>query len=230
MITVYIISLGLLVCGGLLCYKGIKIYRIVQLMFCGAIGGYVGLMLVNAFGRQEFYILALALTVLGGFLGYKYYKFSLYLTVVLSTFVVTFSYFWKQAVSKASETISEIVKTKNAIEESMAGIKSLQDTLDSFDVMMSIRNNNWSAVIKESGDILKHGIVISVIVALVAGVLARLIGDYVIMTVSAAFGAMLITNLVEMFMEVSPMLHLLLLVVVGLSGIIVQYNTCKRRR
>lgn len=229
MVTLYVLSLVMLVAGGLLCYMGIKLYKYGQMLMCGAIGGYIGLILVNALGRQEFYILAIILTALGAFLGYKYYKYSLYLFVSISAYAVTFSYFWKQAVSVVNETVQELVSAKSMITENLSGAKSLQETLDSFDIIMGLYNSNWALVIKNAGDIIKHGLFISAAVAIVAGILTRLIGDYVIMAVTAGFGAMLLVNLIELYMEVAPMMHLLLLVVIGLSGVIVQNVKCRRR-
>lgn len=228
MTTIYIISLGLLVGGGALCYFGLKLYKLAQMLICAAIGGYIGLFLVQTIGRQEFYILALILTVLGGFLGYRYYKYSLYICVSLSSFLVTFSYFWRQALASAKESLGEVLNMKNLITENLSGQMSLQQILDSFDVIRNAYNSNWITVFKSAEEIIKHGLFVSAAVAMVAGILTIWIGDYVIMVVSAAFGSMLLVNMIEMFAEITPMMHLLLLVVIGISGVIVQFS--KRRR
>lgn len=230
MTTVYIISLFLLAIGGLLCFRGLKLYKYAQMLLCGAIGGYIGLLLVGAFSRQEFYILALILTAIGAFLGYKYYKYSLYVTISLSAFVVTFSYFWKQAVEVASGSIGQIMTAKEIIVNNFSGEMNLQGLLNSFDVVMGVCNSNWAGVLKAAEKIIKHGLFVSAAVAMVAGILTIWIGDYVIMVVSAALGSMLLVNLVDMFVTISPMMHLLLLVVLGIAGVIVQYMKCKKRR
>ena len=230
MVTLYAFSLVLLVSGGLLCFMGIKLYKYAQMLLCAWLGGSIGLLLVGLFGRQEFYILALILTVIGAFLGYKYYKISLYITVSICSFTMTFSYFLKQAMAAVSETTAQLVTAKTIIINNFNEVKSLQETLDAFDVVRGLYNSNWSLMIENAGAIIKQGLFISLAVAIVAGILTRLIGDYVIMAVSAGFGAMILVNLVELYADVTPMMHLLLLVVIAISGVIVQDVKCRHRR
>lgn len=227
MYTMYIIELLLLVGGGLLCSRGLKVYRIMQMIICGCIGAYIGLHIGYSIGREELYLLALILTVVGGYLGYRHYKVSLFATASICSFMVVFSYFWKKAIAIANDSVAQVMKIKDIVETGTKGQASVKDTGQSITKIMALQGDNVAAISKAAADVVRHGLFVAVIVGIVTGVLTLWFGDYIIMLFTAAFGSLLLVYLVEIFITVPPMAHVAAILAVTIVGLMLQFKYCK---
>lgn len=213
----------LLLAGGIaLCFRGLKLYKVLQFFLCGGVGYYLGTLLLRKWGAEQFYIIPILFAVFLGCLGYRYYKLGLYVGGAAGGFVVVFSYFWSQAVELLKDGIGGLSQTKILLmdcisdilsgiapEASMASFAEGQTTLLMQDINMAL-------------DILQKGILYAGLAGVLAGVLVLIFGDFVIMLVTAALGATILIMFVEIFVFLAPTMHLCGLIGVTVAGLIAQ--------
>lgn len=222
MSIVYIMELAILLIGCLICFRGLKLYKFLQLIICGYIGWYIGVLIKNQFGHQELYILAFVLAIAGGVLGYKYYKAGMYLCAAAATFLVVFSYYWRGALAIAREGLQELMSVGQLLRLSLESLTSGNSIADALDSVTGLQTEAIMELMKEAADILQRGAVIAMVAGLVIGFLTLLLGDYVIMGVTAFFGSMTLITLLEMFVNLDNGMHGILTVAVAIVGLISQ--------
>lgn len=226
--STYLISMLAIVIAGLLLFRGLKIYKIFQMVLCGIIGGYIGLMIVQRIGNPNFLFIALIMTILGGYLGYKYYNAAFYVVAAFSTFAVVFSYYWKQAVSVCMTGVENFALTKDVALTSFKNMENIGEIGTVVQSLTNLATANVSTIINEASHILQRGVFIALIAALVMGVLAIWISDYVIIIVTSGMGALMLVNVIEDYVVLADVVHLIVLASIAVAGIAVQWRVKRR--
>lgn len=220
--ALYIESVIALLIAGLLLFRGLKIYVIFQMAICGLLGGYVGLIIVQKLANPNLMFIALITTAIGAHLGRKYYYVAFYIVAAISTFLVVFSYYWNQALEAFNAGVGDIVKTKDVAFDSFKNMDDLTQIGQVINNITSTATANINAVVSQATSIIQHGVFIALIAAMVMGVLAIWISDYVIIIVTSGVGAMILVNVVEEYVPLASLPHLVVLIAVAIAGLAVQ--------
>lgn len=219
MATVYVLAGIELILGILLCLRGLSIYRIIQIALCALIGAYIGMRLEYAIGSEWLYIVAGILAIVGGYLGYRYYRITFYVVANIIAFVVSFSVYWKRAVEAAEGGLGEVLGLKQVFGQCFQGTKSLSDVSNSINQVFLVSEQNIGNVFRESAGIIRTGLIVSVIIALIAGILAMWFGDYVVMIVTAAMGGAMMLSCACTFFDIPNMAYIITLIVIAGIGL-----------
>lgn len=226
--STYIISMLAIIVAGLLLFRGLKVYKVFQMVLCGLIGGYIGLMIVQRIGNPNLLFIALIMTLLGGYLGYRYYKAAFYVVAAVSSFIVVFSYYWKQAVAVCLAGVENFSLTKDVALMSFKGMTNVSQLGDVVQGLTDMATANISTIINEASHILQRGVFIALIAAVVMGVLAIWISDYVIIIVTSGMGALMLVNVIEDYVVLVDVVHLIVLASIAVAGIAVQWRVKRR--
>lgn len=227
MYTMYIIELALLLGGGFLCLRGLKAYKVIHMILCGLAGGYIGLHLSYSIGQEKLYFIALILTAVGAFIGLKYYKASLFVIASACSFLVVFSYFWNKATAIVKSESGGVLELKEVIRTSTEGRTSVKDLGRILNSFMSLQSKNTSLIAKTAADTVRQGLIIAVLVGVIVGILTLWFGDLIIMIFTAAFGALLLVYLIELFLVLNATVHLCAIIILALTGLFMQSKYCK---
>ncbi len=222
----------MLAVGGLICFRGFDLYKLVQFLLCGWIGYFLALQICMRCSVEGtmLVVIALAAGLVTGFLGFHYYKAGMYLSASVSAFLVVFSFFWRQAMELGKALLDQVSGAEqvfvsgNFFQTVLIGIKDGAGT-DLPERMLldaGIRPELWSAELEQIMSLLKQGIIWAAAAGLVCGILALIVGDYVIIILTAVFGGMLLNLLVEQFIVLKPMVSTAVLGVFSVIGIIMQ--------
>lgn len=218
----WIMELLMLTVGGILLARGLKIYKVMQAAVCAFLGGSIGLLLQSYFGHQELYIVALLLAALGLFLGIRYYKFGLYILASVSGWIAMFSYFWKQAMKVFEEGTQGLVDTKEFISLWLSHSWKSGDLLAALSELVEGEMDELSLVMEEVLHMIQKGILWAAVAGTLLGILALVVGDFIIILVTSILGGSILLSLLEVFVSLAPNMHLLLLVVLTGTGIVLQ--------
>lgn len=228
MMTIYVLAGIELIVGILLCLRGLNVYKIIQMILCGAILGMAGLKLEHLFGKDWLYIVAIILAGVGAFLGYRFYRVTFYISANIIAFIVSMSIYWKRAVEAAKGGAEGILNIKEIFATSFQGADSFDKISTSINNAITMSEQNIGTVFKQAADIMKTGIIVSLIIAVIAGLLALWFGDYVVMVVTAAFGAGLMLSCACSFLEIPNIAYLIILIVLAGIGLYSQLISNKK--
>lgn len=221
-VTGYAIAIGCLISGCILCFHGLKTYKILQFAICGLIGASIGLGLHAQFGRNEFYIVAIVLGLIGGYLGYRHYKTGLYLCASISTYLVVVSGFLHSAYEMVRTTITEIPDATTLLVIWMKRIKEAGDLTAATTTVIGEQTATVLGSIQQALELLQRGMLYALIASIIIGVLAILLGDFIIIVFTAFLGGMVLTMVIEKFVQIRPDMHVIILCGIAVIGIVVQ--------
>ena len=236
--SMWMICLAILAVGGLICFRGLSLYKLVQFLVCGWAGAYLA---VWAFGKMDLGGAAIAALIVGlitGFLGFHFYKVGMYFTASISAYLVVFSFFWRQAMETGKMLmeqvtgVEEMFSVSNLLQIGLSGLKGGNNAgiLDTILLNAGIQPALWTSELEQIMSYIRQGIIWAGIAGLLAGILALTVGDYVIILLTAVFGGMLLNLLVEMFIPMSQTVSILLLAGFSLIGIVMQMKRKKEAR
>lgn len=218
----WIMELIMLTVGGLLLARGLKIYKAVQAIVCATIGASIGLFIQSYFGKQELYIVALVLAALGLFLGIRYYKLGLYIMASSSAWIAVFSYFWKQAIAELKNGLDGLIDAKQFLILWLENSLKTEDLVSSLTEVVTNESDEIKLVIENALHTMQTGLMWAGIVGIVVGILALVIGDFIIIFATSSLGATILIGLLEVFLELIPNIHLLVLIMLIGVGIVLQ--------
>lgn len=224
--------LAMLAVGGLICFRGLSLYKLVQFLLCGWIGYFLALQVGSKFSVEGTTLLVVALGagLVTGFLGFHYYKVGMYLSASVSAFLVVFSFFWRQAMELGKSLLDQVngvervFASGNFFRTVLLGVKdgTEQNLLDRMLLEAGIRQDLWSEGLEQIMSLLKRGILWAAAAGLVCGILALVFGDYVIIILTSVFGGMLLNLLVEQFIALDQTASMAVLAVFSVIGIVMQ--------
>lgn len=224
--------LALLAVGGLICFRGLSLYKLVQFLLCGWIGYFLAMQVCAKFSVEgtALVVIALAAGLATGFLGFHYYKAGMYFSASVSAFLVVFSFFWRQAVEHWKALLEQVNSAERALSSGnffrtvLLGIKdgTEQDLLDQLLSGVGVRPELWNGELEQITSLLKQGVLWAAAAGLVCGILALVFGDYVIIILTSVFGGMLLNLLVEQFIALNPMASTAMLAVFSVIGMVMQ--------
>lgn len=239
MISDWLIYLIILAVGGLICFRGLSLYKLVQFLICGWAGASLAWWILGKLPLEletsVTTLIGLAVGLLAGFLGFHFYKVGLFITAQISSFLVVFSFFWRQAMELGRTLLEQIGEVEavfsvsNFFHTMLTEPKEKSD-LGILDLMLmnaGIQPEIWSTELDQIMSLIRQGVLWAGIAGLVCGMLALTLGDYVIITVTALFGGMLLNLLVELIVPVSHQISTLLLCGFAILGFVMQL---KRKR
>lgn len=224
----WVIELLTLAVGGLLLARGLKIYKTMQAIVCMLFFGSIGLFIQSYFGKQELYILVLVLAMLGLFLGIRYYKFGLYILAYISSWLAIFSYFWKQTLVTLRGGLGDVIDMKQFLVLLIENSFKTSDVIAAVVALLSLDHAVIVATVEKAVHTLQTGIMWAGIIGTVIAVMVLFLGDFIIILVTSALGATVITSLFGNFIELSPNIHLIVLIVFTGIGIALQSSMKKR--
>lgn len=239
MISDWMIYLIILAVGGLICFRGLSLYKLVQFLICGWAGASLAWWILGKLPLElettVTTFIGLAVGLFAGFLGFHFYKAGLFITAQISSFLVIFSFFWRQAMELGQTLLEQIGEVETAFSVSnflhtMLAEPRKKGDLGILDLMLmnaGIQPEVWSAELDQIMALIRQGVLWAGIAGLVCGMLALALGDYVIITVTALFGGMLLNLLVELIVPVSHQISTLLLCGFAILGFVMQL---KRKR
>ena len=239
MISDWMIYLIILAVGGLICFRGLSLYKMVQFLICGWAGASLAWWILGKLPLEPEptvnTLIGLAVGLLAGFLGFHFYKAGLFITAQISSFLVVFSFFWRRAMELGQTLLKQIGEVEDAFSLSnflhtMLTEPKEKGDLGILDLMMmnaGIQPEVWSAELDQIMALIRQGVFWAGIAGLVCGMLALALGDYVIIAVTALFGGMLLNLLVELIVPVSHQVSTLLLCGFAVIGVVMQI---KRKR
>lgn len=224
--------LAMLAVGGLICFRGLRLYKLVQFLLCGWIGYFLALQICAKFSVEGtmLVVIALAAGLIAGFLGFRYYKVGMYFSASASAFLVVFSFFWRQAMALGKNLLEQVNGVEhvfvfgNFYQTVLLGVKA-EEELNLLDRMLldaGIRPELWSEGLEQIMSLLKQGILWAAVAGLVCGILALALGDYVIIILTSIFGGMLLNLLVEQFITLDQIVSAVMLAVFSVIGIVMQ--------
>lgn len=222
----------ILAVGGLICFRGLSLYKLVQFLLCGWIGYFLAIQLCSKFSVEGTMLLVIALAagLVTGFLGFHFYKVGMYLSASVSAFLVVFSFFWRQAMELGKLLLEQV----NGVERAFAsgsffrivllGIKDGTEQNFGEQVLSGagIQQELWSEVTEQILTLLKQGLFWAAAAGLVFGILALVFGDYVIILLTSVFGGMLLNLLVEQFITMDHTVSTVVLAVFSVIGVVMQ--------
>lgn len=222
----------MLALGGLICFRGLSLYKLVQFLLCGWIGYFLALQIGTKFSLEgtALVIAALAAGLVTGILGFRYYKAGMYFSASVSAFLVVFSFFWRQAMEFGKSLLAQagnaerVFSSGNFFRAVLVGVKdgSEQNLLDRTLAEAGIYPELWSEGLEQMMSLLKQGIFWAAAAGLVCGILALAVGDYVIIILTSVFGGMLLNLLVEQFITLDQTAAAAVLAVFSVIGFVMQ--------
>lgn len=222
----------MLAIGGLICFRGFSLYKLVQFLLCGWIGYFLTLQICTKFSVEGtmLVVIALGAGLITGFLGFHYYKVGMYFSASVSAFLVVFSFFWRQAMALGKELLEQVSGVEhvftfgNFFQTVLLGVKAGADTnlLDLMLLEAGIRPERWGEILEQIMSLLKQGVFWAGATGLICGILALVFGDYVIIILTSVFGGMLLNLLVEQFVALDQIISAVMLAVFSVIGFVMQ--------
>lgn len=236
--SMWMVYLAILAAGGLICFRGLSLYKMVQFLVCGWAGAYLTMWIFGQIGLGGGTIAALIGGLIAGFLGFHFYKAGMYFTASISAYLVVFSFFWRQAMETGKMLmeqvtgVEEMFSVSNLLQIGLMGLKEGNGAgiLDSILLNAGIQPARWAEELEQIMSYIRQGVMWSGIAGIAAGFLALTVGDYVIILLTAVFGGMLLNLLVEMFVPLDQTVSILLLCGFSVLGIIMQMKKRKEEK
>ncbi len=230
--SVWMVYLVMLVVGSLICFRGFRLYKLVQFLLCGWIGYFLTLQIGAKFSVEGTVLLVIALAagLITGFLGFRYYKAGMYFSASISAFLVVFSFFWRQAMALGKTLLEQVSGAEhifafgNFFQTVLLGVKTGAD-VNLLELMLSetgIRPEGWSEGLEQIMSLLKQGVLWAAVAGLLCGILAVAIGDYVIIILTSVFGGMLLDLMVEQFIVLDKPISTVVMLIFSVLGIVTQ--------
>lgn len=226
----WMMELLMLAFGGLLTFRGLKVYKFIQAILCAFVGYSIGMFLYSRYDQMIFYALAFVLALVGGFLGVKYYKFGLYLSATSSAFLTVFSFFLRKALAEIKSVSGELMDVKEIFKMWLSKGLSSQDFGQSLSEIMVAESQSAMEMADNVVHIIQNGLMWAGIVSVIIGIMALVLGDFIIICTTSALGATVLVSLLGLFITMLPNMHLVFVLVLMSGGIILQSATLKKRK
>ena len=220
----------MLLAGLAFCFLGLKIFKGVQFVVCAVLGGLLVLNLRAFFDGEWVYIAAGAAGICAGILGMKKYKTGLFIASFLCTYAAVVSGFAKSAYMKVRLTVEAIPDVPTLFTLWWAKIQKGGDVAGAAGDVIGAQADEAVGNISAAINLLQRGMAIALIAAIIAGVLALLVGDYVIVFFTAALGAVLIADFAERAFSLNADMYFIIMAVAALVGAALQISEKKKSK
>lgn len=205
-----------LIVGLLLLFAGLYVFKGVQFVVCAVIGGLIGMAVLDVTGHGDLYYFAAIPALIFGIIGVWKYKIALYIAGSLCTFVAVALWFLKRAYAEVRESVAAIPDTDTLLRLWIEQVKEKGDLSAAVRIVIGEQTTQILDKLKEVMQLLERGLLIAFLAGIVIGVLALILGDYIIILFTAASGAMLVMSMADRFYELDTKTYNLALA--GLAG------------
>lgn len=224
---VFILSeILILILGIMLCFRGITWYKLLQVLSSAYIFGYIGILIWQLISEKKLIYIIPILSIIGGILSYKFYEISLRISFGLITFNLIVHYYWNMAKGMYVEASENVSHTRELL-LSVSEIDSLDKAIQIYDDFTKIRFQETKELFLNASSIMKSGIGVAVVAAIIVGIFIAKIHNYIIIVITAVLGATYIAGVLMDFVNISSLLHYFVLVLFILAGILYQLKIQK---
>ena len=211
-----------LVAGLLLLFAGLYVFKGVQFAICAVIGGLIGLAIVDVAGRNDLYYLAAIPALIFGIIGVLKYKVALYIAGSLCTFVAVALWFLKRAYAMVRESVAAIPDTDTLLRLWLEQVKEKGDLSAAAKVVIGEQTALVLQDVKTAIQFLERGLLIAFLAGIVIGVLALLLGDYIVILFTSVSGAMLVVSTADRIYDLPEQTYNIALGVLAFVGLLLQ--------
>ncbi len=230
--SVWLVYLVMMIVGSLICFRGFRLYKMVQFLLCGWLGYFLALQIGARLSVEGtlLFVIALAAGLIMGFLGFRYYKAGMYFSASISAFLVVFSFFWRQAMALGKALVEQVSGAEhifafgNFFQTVLLGVKTGAD-VDPLELVLAgagVQPEGLSEGFEQIMLLLKQGVLWAAVAGLLCGILAVAVGDYVIIILTSVFGGMLLNLLVEQFIVLDKALSTAVMILFSVIGVVTQ--------
>ncbi len=227
---ILILAIAFLLTGILLCFRGLSLFKFLSMILSALAFGMIGLRLQSYFGYSWLYIVVGILAVLGGILGFKKYKFGVFLCCSFMTFIVVFSAFWRRVTLCLHKIVGDIVDTTTLLKVYVRSILCGTDVKESLEGLTNFSFSNYSVEFEEISALVKKGLLWAFIASLVVGLLSLLLVDFFIITMTASSGATILSMFLSVFIPIAGPWYTFSVVTFTILGMVLQFGHKGRRR
>lgn len=211
-----------LIAGLLLLFAGLYVFKGVQFAVCALLGGLLGIAVLDVTGHTDLYYLAGIPALLFGIVGVWKYKVALYIAGSLCTFGAVSLWFLKRAYAMVRESVAAIPDADTLLRLWVEQVKEKGDLSAAAKIVIGEQTALVLNELKNALQLLEKGFLIAFLAGVVIGVLALLLGDYIIILFTAASGAMLVMSMADRFYDVEPKTYNIALAVLAGTGMLLQ--------
>ena len=208
--------------GCLLLFAGLTVFKGVQFVICAMLGGLVGLAIREVSGRQEMIYVAAVLALVFGVIGVWKYKTALYIAGSLCTFCAVSLWFLKRAYSMVRQGVAAIPDADTLLKLWVEQLKEKGDLAAATRSVIGEQTAQILEELKSAIQVLERGLLIAFLAGIVVGVLALLLGDYIIILFTSVAGAVLLISMADRVYDLEAAVYNTVLLVMALFGIVFQ--------
>ena len=211
-----------LIAGLLLLFAGLYVFKGVQFVICAVLGGLLGIAVLDVTGHTDLYYLAGIPALLFGIVGVWKYKVALYIAGSLCTFGAVFLWFLKRAYVAVRESVAAIPDTDTLLRLWVEQVKEKGDLSAAAKSVIGEQTLPVLNELRNALQLLERGLLIAFLAGLVVGVLALLLGDYIVILFTSASGAMLVVSMADRFYELDPQVYNIAFAALSCAGVLLQ--------
>ena len=188
------VALFFIAAGGVLCFQGLNLCKIVQFCACAVLAGGTVLQIGKNWDSIWVYVAAAVVAVVAGYAGLRRYKAGLCVTAGVCTYLAVAGCFARSALIMARKAISDIPDTGALIQIWITKIFNHGDISAATGEMSAEYAQPVIDQISEALNVLQTGLVIASLAAVVVSVLVNIFGDVIIIIFTSAAGAFLMAE------------------------------------
>ncbi|MBP3296214.1 MAG: hypothetical protein J6M27_06510 [Lachnospiraceae bacterium] len=211
-----------LIAGLLLLFAGLYVFKGVQFVICAVLGGLLGIAVLDVTGHTDLYYLAGIPALLFGIIGVWKYKAALYIAGSLCTFGAVALWFLKQAYAMVRKSVAAIPDTDTLLRLWVEQVKEKGDLAAAAKAVIGEQTAPVMNELKDAMQFLEKGLLTAFLAGVVIGVLALLLGDYIIILFTSVSGAMLVVSTADRIYELPDQTYNIALGVLALIGLLLQ--------
>ncbi len=195
------VALFFIAAGGVLCFQGLNLCKIVQFCACAVLAGGTVLQVGRNWDSIWVYVAAAVVAFVAGYAGLRRYKAGLCVTAGVCTYLAVAGCFARSALIMARNAISDIPDTGALVQIWITKIFNHGDISAATGEMSAEYAQPVIDQISEALNVLQTGLVVASLAAVVVSVLVNIFGDVIIIIFTSAAGAFLIAEGVSALLE-----------------------------
>ena len=211
-----------LIAGLLLLFAGLYVFKGVQFVICAVIGGLVGMGALDLTGHADQYYLAAIPALVFGVIGVWKYKIALYIAGSLCTFLTVALWFLKRAFAEVRGSVEAIPDADTLLRLWVEQAKEKGNLAAAARSVIGVQTAQILEEVKAAMQMLERGLLIAFLAGIVVGVLALILGDYIIILFTALSGAMLVVSMADRFYDMEEQLYNMVFGGLALLGVLLQ--------
>ena len=195
------VALFFIAAGGVLCFQGLNLCKIVQFCACAVLAGVTVLQIGKNWDSIRVYVAAAVVAFAAGYAGLRRYKAGLCVTAGVCTYLAVAGCFARSALIMARKAISGIPDTGMLFQIWITKIFNHGDISAATGEMSAEYAQPAIDQISEALNVLQTGLLVASIAAVVVSVLVNIFGDVIIIIFTSAAGAFLMAEGVSGLLE-----------------------------